>query len=307
MRMRVVIICAGAAVLVNACASAPGSGGRLAVTATTTQVGDFVRAVGGARVDVTQILEPNADPHQYEPRPSDALALGRAKVVFRSGGDVDDWLDQIVKQAGGGASVVTLSSSVRTLPGPNGRGIDPHWWQDPQNAEAAVRAIRDRLSSVDRAGGATFRRNAAAYLERLRRLDVSIARCIDRVPPAERKLVTSHDALAYYTRRYGIELIGAAIPSLSTEAQPSGASIQRLVALIRREHVKAIFPESSVSPKLEQAISRDAGARLGRPLWADSLGPPGSSGASYIQSLIANTEAFVQGFSGGRLSCRPSS
>lgn len=304
--MRFILTLVVATLALAGCTSDPGAGGgRLAVVATTTQVGDFVHAVGGDRVHVTQILEPNADPHQYEPRPSDALALGHAKVVFRSGGDVDEWLDQIVEQVGTGARVVTLSDSVHTSPGQDGKGIDPHWWQDPRNAESAVAAVRDTLTRADPAGRATYRRNAAAYLARLRRLDSSIRGCIARVPPDQRKLVTSHDALGYYTRRYGIALIGAAIPSRSTEAQPSAASVQRLVALIKREHVKAVFPEESVSRKLEQAISREAGATLGRPLWADSLGPAGSSGATYIDSLVSNTEAFVRGFTGGRVSCRP--
>lgn len=310
-QMRIILILGGVCVLAAAsallagCASPGPAGDRVAVTATTTQVADFVRAVGGDRVAVTQILRPNSDPHEYEPRPSDALAVSRASIVFRSGGDVDDWLQGLVEQAGGADRVVTLSDSVHTLPGDNGTGIDPHWWQDPRNAEAAVRAVRDELDRVDAAGRAVYRRNAAAYLAKLSRLDASIAHCIDRVPVAERKLVTSHDALGYYTRRYGIELIGAAIPSRSTEAQPSAASVARLVALIRREHVKAIFPEASVSPKLERAISSEAGATLGQPLWADALGPSGSSGATYIDSLISNTAAFVSGFTGGRISCRP--
>src|SRR4051794_19354366 len=192
--MRFILIWLCLALAAGGCSSSGGSAdGRLAVVATTTQVGDFTRAVGGARVAVTQILKPNADPHEYEPRPSDALALSRAKVIFRSGGDVDDWLDPVVKQAGGGGAVVTLSDSAATLPGEGGDGIDPHWWQDPHNAEAAVRTIRDELARVDPKGRATYRRNAAAYLRRLARLDASIARCIDRIPRAQRKLVTSHD------------------------------------------------------------------------------------------------------------------
>jgi ABC-type Zn uptake system ZnuABC Zn-binding protein ZnuA len=304
--MRFILIWLCLALAAGGCSSSGGSAdGRLAVVATTTQVGDFVRAVGGARVGVTQILKPNADPHDYEPRPSDAIALSRAKIVFRSGGDVDDWLDQLVKQAGGDARVVTLSDSVRTLPGDDGDGIDPHWWQDPRNAARAVTAVRAQLTRVDPNGAGIYRRNADAYLARLRRLDATIARCIGRVPPGQRKLVTSHDALGYYTRRYGIELIGAAIPSRSTEAQPSAAGVESLVGLIKRERVRAIFPEASASPKLERAISRETDARLGRPLWADALGPPGSSGATYIDSLIANTQALVEGFTGGRVSCRP--
>jgi ABC-type Zn uptake system ZnuABC Zn-binding protein ZnuA len=304
--MRVVLILPAMALTIGGCAGNTGGGHGIPVTATTTQVADLVRAVGGDRVRVTQILRPNADPHEYEPRPSDALAVSRASIVFRSGGDVDDWLAGVVAQAGSGTPVVTLAQSVETLPGDAARGIDPHWWQDPRNGEAAVKAIRDELVHVDAGGRATYVRRAAAYLRELTHLDQSIARCIDRVPQAERKLVTSHDALGYYTRRYGVALIGAAIPSRSTEAQPSAAGVSRLVALIKRERVKAIFPEASVSPKLEAAISRETGAKLGRPLWADALGPAGSAGATYIGSLISNTEAFVDGFSGGRIACRPS-
>src|SRR3954447_11128305 len=113
--MRVILTCACIAATISGCSSPGASGGRLAVTATTTQVADLVRAVGGDRIDLTQILQPNADPHEYEPRPSDALALARAKVVFRSGGDVDEWLDKVVKQAAADARVVTLSDSVSTL------------------------------------------------------------------------------------------------------------------------------------------------------------------------------------------------
>ena len=157
----------------------------------------------------------------------------------------------------------------------------------------------------DPAGRATYRRNAARYMRRLRALDRSIAACIDEIPPARRKLVTSHDALGYYARRYGLQVIGALIPSLSTNAQSSARDIERLVSQIERERVEAVFPESSLTPKLERAVSRETGARVGKALWADSLGPKGSSGATYLGSLKANTAALVSGLSGGRVSCTP--
>lgn len=267
--------------------------------ATTTQVADLVRNVAGRRADVRQLLHPNADPHDYEPRPSDALVLSRARVVFRSGGDVDDWLQGLLESAGGEASVVTLIDAVRPA------RDDPHWWQDPRNAERAVAAIRDALIRADRSGRAVYTRNAAAYLRRLRKLDRAVARCIRSVPAAQRKLVTTHDALGAFAARYGIEVIGALIPSLSTAAQPSAGDTAKLVDQIRRERVKAIFPESSINPKLERAVSREAGARVGGRLWADTLGPKGSSGQTYIGSIASNTATLVQGFTGGRKSCRP--
>jgi ABC-type Zn uptake system ZnuABC Zn-binding protein ZnuA len=278
-----------------------GANGReLTVVATTTQVGDLVRRVGGDRVDVEQILTSGADPHDYEPRPSDAAALAGAAVVFRSGGDLDGWLDGLIDSAGSDAGVVELSDSVEKL------GSDPHWWQNPQNAIRAVAAIRDALIEADPAGRRTYTRNAAAYAKKLERLDAQVAACIERVPAAKRKLVTTHDALAYYADRYGIEAIGSVIPSLSTQAQPSAKDVSRLVDQIEDEGVEAVFPESGISDRLEQALSREAGAEVGAPLWADTLGEEGTAAGTYTGALVHNTRALVDGMSGGSVSCRRS-
>ena len=281
-----------------------GSGSRVTVVATTTQLGDFVRNVGGERVDVHQVLQPNTDPHEYEPRPSDVKTVTGAALVVRSGGDVDDWLKDVLDNAGGDAPVLTLTDHVRTRTDAAG-DLDPHWWQDPRNAELAVQAIRDALAKADPGAAAAYRKNASRYLGRLRTLDRQTAACIDHIPPRLRKLVTTHDALGYYAARYGLEVIGAVIPSLSTQAQPSAGDIQRLVEQIEKTGVKAIYPESSVNPKLEQAVARESGATIGSALWADTLGPDGSSGATYIGSIAANTKAMVDGLSGGAQSCEP--
>jgi zinc/manganese transport system substrate-binding protein len=291
--------------LVSGCGGGEAGGGSASgpvVVATTTQVADFVRTVGEGRVDVHQILHSNTDPHEYEPRPSDVKAVTGAALAVRSGGDVDSWLQDVLDNAGGDARVLTLSERVHTRRDDAGN-LDPHWWQDPRNAERAVAAIRDALARADPDGAATYRRNAARYIDRLRRLDRQAAACIDVIPERLRKLVTTHDALAYYAARYGLEVIGAVIPSLSTQAQPSAGDIQRLVDQIRRTGVRAIYPESSVNPKLEQAVARESGARIGSALWADTLGPPGSSGAGYIDSIASNTKAIVDGLTGGAQHC----
>ena len=267
--------------------------------ATTTQAADFVREVGGGRVNVAQILEPNSEPHDYEPRPSDAREVGEADLVFRSGGDLDGWLDDLIENAGGEAGVVDLIESV------GASGDDPHWWQDPRNAVLAVTEVRDRLVEADPGGKRTYERNAAAYIRRLERLDRSVAACVDRIPAPRRKLVTTHDALGYYADRYGLRVVGALIPSLSTQAQPSSKDIGALVDQIDDLGVKAIFPESSVNPKLEEAVARETGAAVGAALWADTLGPEDSEGATYIESIQANTEAIVDGLTGGEVRCRP--
>jgi ABC-type Zn uptake system ZnuABC Zn-binding protein ZnuA len=271
----------------------------LHVVATTGQATDFARAVGGARAQVTGLLAPNADPHAFEVRPDDLKELARADLIVRSGGELDDWLEGAIDSSGTDAPVLTLAAASKLDDG------DPHWWQDPRNAVAAVAALRDALVRADPDGADAYRRAAAGYSRRLERLDKSVAACIDRIPSAQRTLVTTHDALGYYARRYGLRIVGAVIPSRSTVAQPSAGETAALIDTIRREHVKAIYPESSVNADVEKAIARESGARIGRPLWADSLGPEGSDGSTYVDSIAANTAALVEGLSGGAIACRP--
>src|SRR4051812_26760113 len=287
-----------------ACGSADddtGEGGPR-VVATTTQLADIARNIAGDRASVTEILTPNSDPHDYEPRPGDARALADAGLVLQSGGDVDAWLGDLVKAAGADAQVVTLIGDVPRRTGEGG-GVDPPWWQGPRNVEIAVRRIRDALARVDTGGTATYDANAEAYLGRLGALDAAIARCMDGIPADRRRLVTNHDALGYFADRYGITVVGAVIPALSTEARASAGQIGDLVETIRREHVSTIFPESSVNPKLEQAIAREAGAKVGPALWADSLGPEDSTGATYLTSMRFNAEAMAEGFTDGATRC----
>jgi ABC-type Zn uptake system ZnuABC Zn-binding protein ZnuA len=290
--------------LVTGCDSDSDGGDRaITAVATTAHVADFTRNVGGDRVEVRGLVSPRSDPHGYEPRPSDAKAVAEADVVLRSGGDLDEWLEDVLAGAGEDVPEVNLIDSVETIEGEG--EIDPHWWQDPRNVMRAVEAIRDALVEADPDGRVEYERNAAAYLDRLRALDRSIADCVDRVPAVRRKLVTTHDAFSYFARRYGLEVIGALIPSLSTQAQPSAKETLELVEQIEREGVKAIFPESALNPKLERAVAREAGVEVGGSLWADSLGPEGSGGETYLSALASDAAALVEGLSGGEVRCKP--
>jgi ABC-type Zn uptake system ZnuABC Zn-binding protein ZnuA len=271
----------------------------LTAVATTTQAGDLLRNVGGKRVEVRTLLGAGADPHGYEPRPSDVGSIAEAALVVKSGGDLDEWLDDLIGEAGSDGKRVTLIDSVQAL------GGDAHWWQDPRNAVRAVRAIERALVEVDPRGRRTYERNAAQYVRRLRALDRAIADCMAKVPERERKLVTTHDALGYFARRYDVEMVGAIIPSLSTQAQPSARDVDELVDQIRDKGVRAVFPETALNPKLESAIAREANARVGEGLWADTLGPEGSDGETYLEAMASNTAAMVDGMTGGELSCRP--
>jgi ABC-type Zn uptake system ZnuABC Zn-binding protein ZnuA len=288
--------------------------GEAGVVATTTIAADLVRNVGGDRVHVDSLVSAGADPHGHEPRPSDAVAISEAELVVKSGGDLDEWLDDLIESAGGEATEVTLLDSVETIEGGHAQeedeadeahpdDIDPHWWQDPRNAILAVEAIRDALIGADPDGRQAYERVARAYTSELRALDDEIERCMQRVPPDKRKLVTTHDALGYFAERYDVEVIGSVIPSLSTQAQPSAADVDALVEQIEDEGVEAIFPEAAVSQRLERAISRESGAEVGGELWTDSLGGDESGAETYLDAIRANANTLAEGMSGGRVSC----
>jgi zinc/manganese transport system substrate-binding protein len=307
-RIRQRLLAAAVALLLLAGCGSSGSGGGPSAVATTTQIGDWLQVLAGADTTVHQILQPNTDPHEYEPRPKDVLATAGAKLVFENGDGLDAWMAKVVSDAGGSPKDVVLGEMVPVrLPGersgPEASRYDPHWWHDPRNAEAAVQAIGAALARKDPSHRVGYERRTAAYLTKLRALDRGIAACFAPVPRSERKLVTDHDAFGYFAHRYGIQVVGAVIPSQTTQAQPSAGEIARLIALIRREHVKAVFPESSLSPRLARTIASETGAVSSYTLYGDTLGPHGSPGATYLGMERANADAMVRGFTGGARGC----
>ena len=218
-------------------------------------------------------------------------------------------MDKVVSSSGGKPTVVDLGATVPVkLPGetsgPESSRYDPHWWHDPRNALAAVRRIEAALARAEPAKKAAFARRADRYVRRLQNLDRGIAGCFSRVPKQERKLVTDHDAFNYFAARYGIQVVGAIIPSQTTQAQPSAGETTRLIALIKREHVHAVFPESSINARLARAVARETGARSDLVLYGDTLGPAGSAGATYVGMEAANAARMAEGFTGGKVTCR---
>jgi ABC-type Zn uptake system ZnuABC Zn-binding protein ZnuA len=282
---------AAGALALAACGGGGGSGGdgRLRVVVTTPQLADFARQVGGDRVAVDTLVDGRTDPHDYEPRPSDARALAEADVVLRSGGEIDDWLGDVVEGAGGDAEVVDVGERI------DARGDDPHWWQDPLRTFRALGIVWETFRAADPEGDAVYRRGTADYGRQVSRLHTAIAACMRSIPRERRKLVTNHDSFGYFADRYGIEVLGSILPGRSTSARPSARDVRELVATIRREGVRTVFPESALEQRLEEAVARDAGVRVGEPLYADTLGPE----RTYVAALRHDAAAMARGFGGG--------
>lgn len=281
-----------------------GAGKKLKVVATTTQVADFARNIGGNKVTVSQILKPNVDPHDYEPSPADVQAIADADVVVESGVGLEKWLDQTIKSAGFHGTLVDTSKGVTIRKG-NGTDEeaagDPHIWHNPKNAEIMSRNIATALDAKDPADKATFEANLTAYTGKLDQLDAWIAQQINTLPADQRKLVTNHDAFGYYIDRYHLTFVGSIIPSFDTSAELSGKQLNTLIAKIKDTGVKAIFSESSLPPKTAEAIGKQAGVKVEAgedSLYGDTLGPAGSAGATYLDMERHNTTTIVGALKG---------
>ena len=257
------------------------------VVATTTQIGDFARAVGGERAKVVQLLQPNTDPHEYEPRPADVRETADADVVLLSGDDLDRWMGDVVEAAGGRAGDrrprrARSGQGGGGEQGPEASRYDPHWWHDPRNAQAAVAAIRDALTRANPGARDVYARNAAAYLARLRSSIAGSPRAwgASRPPRASSSPITTPSATSPAATR--ITVVGAVIPSQSTQAQPSAGDVARLTRTHPPRGREGGLPRELDQPQARPGHRAPDRGDERHELYGDTLGPKGSRGATYL-------------------------
>jgi ABC-type Zn uptake system ZnuABC Zn-binding protein ZnuA len=262
----------------------------------------MTEAVAGNLATVRSILPPGVDAHDFEPKPSDVQAISESALVLKNGIGLDDWVDKVIVNAGGERPLVQVTEGIALreasehkgeAAGETSTGLDPHVWLSAANAMTMTRNIRDALAAVDPANTSTYGENADAYLAKLTELDKYISDQVATIPTGERKIVTNHDAFGYFIERYGLSYAGSIIPSMSSEAQPSAQDIAKLIERIKEEKVRVIFLESSINPSLARQIGNDTGAKVVDTLYGDSLGEPGSPGATYEGMMRYDADTIV--------------
>lgn len=279
----------------TACGDDDGNGdvGRLRVVATTAVIGSLTTEVAGDLVRLTTLMGPGVDPHEFEPSASDLKAIRAASVVLRHGMGLDAWLDQTI-QAGGARTVVTVTQGVTVRKDPETGDDDPHAWHSPAQAKVMLDNIAAALAQADPTYAGAYRQNAAAARATLDDTDRQVRTLMDSIPAANRKVVTNHDAVGYFIDYYGLTFVGAVIPGVTTQSEPSAKDLAALVELIGKEHVKAIFAESSVDPKVARQLARDTGVTIVDDLYADSLGEAGSGAETVHGMLLSNARKIAE-------------
>jgi len=257
---------------------------------------DIARNVAGERLTVESLIPLGMDPHAYEPTPGDAAKLADCNVLILNGAGLESFLDPLLANTKG-QMVITASAGLEPRPDPSGEHPegDPHFWLDPNNVFKYVENIRDGLSQVDPGGATTYAANAAAYLEQLKVLDQWIIQQVAAIQPDRRLLVTNHESLGYFAQRYGFTVIGAVIPSFSTDSAPTARQMADLITQIKASGAPAIFLEMGANPQLAQQIAADTGVKVVTNLYTHSLSDPDGPAPTYIDLMKYNVSQIVAG------------
>jgi zinc/manganese transport system substrate-binding protein len=268
---------------------------RLNVIASFSILGDFVKNVGGDRVEVATLVGPNGNAHVYAPSPGDAKKVADAKLVFVNGLGFEGWLERLVKASGTKAPIVVATKGIKPLERAGEHGhdhdhdhgrADPHAWQSVANAKIYVANIRDALIAADPAGKDAYLANAAAYLAKLDALEREVREVIAKIPADRRRVLTSHSAFGYFQNAYGVNFI--APQGVSTEAEASAKDVAAIIAQIKKQKAAAVFLENVTDPRLVEQIARETGAKVGGTLYSDALTDDKGGATTYIDLIRHN-------------------
>jgi manganese/iron transport system substrate-binding protein len=268
------------------------TGGQVRVVTSLELFADFIRHVGGDRVQVTALIPGNADPHTYEPVPSQVAKVTKADLVMINGLGLEKTLSGLIENnVHGGVSIIKMADGLPVLAGnPNeGETGNPHLWLNVQYAMRYVEKIRDALVEVDPEGTAIYQANAAAYLEELDALDKETAAAIESIPPERRKLVTFHDAFPYFAERYGLDIVGVVVESPGRE--PSARELANLTDKIRSQQVRTVFDEPEYNASMLEMAAKEAGVQMKTLLshaYTDNV-------HSYVELIRFDVQQLVEG------------
>jgi zinc/manganese transport system substrate-binding protein len=295
------LVLATLAMLIAAPASAQDSQPRKLAVASTSIIADFVRNVGGDRIEVKALVGANGDAHVYSPTPGDAREIAAAAIVFVNGFGLEGWLPRLVSASSSKAPVIVVSKGIaaRRMPDEEhpGRTVtDPHAWQSIADAKIYVANIRDGLATVDPAGKPAYDANTQAYLATLDALESEVRTALAAIPAERRKIITTHDAFGYFGAAYGMSFI--APEGVSTDSEPSAKDVARIIRQIKKQKIPAVFLENVSDPRLMEQIARETGAAIGGKLYSDALSEPGGPAATYIDMMRHNVRELAKALGG---------
>jgi ABC-type Zn uptake system ZnuABC Zn-binding protein ZnuA len=279
------------------------------VVATTSVLCDLIKQVAENTVNLTCLIPPGANPYSYQPKPADRQAIDQANLIFYNGYNFEPSLIRIIRSSSNTAPKIAVSQVA--VPKPQRfienrqRVTDPHVWHNAKNGIKMLEVISNNLRKLDPGNADIYNNNTKQIKNELTQLDSWIKSRIATIPRDKRKLVTSHNALAYYAKAYSIPLVGV-IAGINRQKNPTNAQVSNLVKNIQKAEVPTIFAETTTKSNLIQSVAQAAEVKISeRGLYTDGLGEPNSDGDTYQKMLAANTRTIVEGLGGTYLIFQP--
>jgi len=269
------------------------------ILTTFTILQDIAQNVAGDKAIVESITKPGAEIHDYQPTPLDIVKVQSAALVLRNGFGLERWFDKFFQGVHNVPSVV-VSTGIEPMiikDGPYSGSPNPHSWMSPANAVIYVENIRKALDKVDPENAAAYDRNAAEYTKKLEALNAPISTMLAKIPANERTLVSCEGAFSYLTRNYHLNELYLWGVNADEEGTPQ--QVRRVIDQVRKNHVPAVFCESTVNDKAMKQVASETGAKFGGTLFVDSLTTDEGPAPTYIKLLDYNAKTILKAFNVG--------
>ena len=275
--------------------TAPNPTNKKVILTTFTVLADMAKNVAGDKAIVESITKPGAEIHGYQATPSDLARGQKANLILENGLNLERWVDRFYNSLPK-VPRVTLSEGFQpidiaedTYKGkPN-----PHAWMSPQNAVIYVENIRKSLGKLDPANAATYDRNAKAYSEQIKAIDLKLKTAIAAIPPDRRYIVSCEGAFSYIARDYGLKEVY--LWAVNAEQQATPKQVEKTIDTVKENRIPAVFCESTVNPKAQLQVAKESGAKFGGVFYVDSLSPPDGPASTYLKLLEYNVSTLIKG------------
>ena len=278
--------------------AAPSWAAKKRVVTTFTIIAEMAQNVAGDKATVESITKPGAEIHGYEPTPLDIVKAQKADLILWNGLNLERWFEKFFRNLRNVPSVV-LTEGVEPIgieEGPYVGKPNPHAWMSLQNAAIYVENIRKALVKLDPENAAAYTANAAAYTAQFQAIGERVRTKLDRVPEAQRWLVTSEGAFPYLARSLGLKELF--LWAVNADQQGTPQQVQKVIDGVRANKIPVVFSESTVSDKPARQIANETGVRYGGVLYVDSLSDAKGPVPTYLRMLEYDVETVVKGLLG---------
>jgi len=283
---------------------------KINVLATTPMLGDFLNEIGGANINLTILMPPEADPHTYDPSPQDAAKIAEADLVFYVGLKYEpSAVMKLIENTSNTESVlVEVGEYINPIEfseeghddhddeeghegheGHDHGSEDPHFWFDPVRVSMAVELMINKLTELDPSNEVAYKTSGDAYIKELNQLDTTISKLIETIPSENRKIITTHESLGYLEAKYGLEVLSTIIPSLSSANEISPAQLAGVLDVIEDNNVQVMFIEAEAPSVYGETIAQEADIKVVTGLWVETL----KENQSYTTWLLENVQLIV--------------